>query len=79
MQYKFKANIWAWYDNSHLIGLAWGNLLRDMGLWDFILLMLLCWSHAFGPRKDDERFAQCRAGMEQFVQQWVAGNYTVVY
>ena len=52
--YKFALMTWPWYDEEHKVKNNWEGGLKDEGLFDFQLLLLISDNYKFGPR-DDER------------------------
>ena len=60
LMWHIRANTWFWYDQPHGVKTGLEGFLKDMGWWDFALLLLLGWYCEFGARNDEDRFQQIR-------------------
>ena len=62
----FKMNCWDWMDNSHSSGRSFEGALKDAGLWEMWLLLLISWNLPWGPNDDEYRRNQLDEGMKHF-------------
>ena len=59
-----KLNLWEWSDQSHGGNRSFEGVLRDVGMYDFWLLLLISWNLPWGPDKDESRRNQISQAME---------------
>ena len=60
LMYYFRLNAWVWPDPAHATARAFDMTLKDLGLWDFALLVLIGFNLPHGSDKDESRFNQMR-------------------
>ena len=55
LQHKYGLHVWPWWDEQLTIKSTWETGLRDVKLFDFQLLLLICDNYKQSHNKDDER------------------------
>jgi hypothetical protein len=74
LKYFFNCNLWEWPDPSHCLCRDWDDLLRQLGLWDFLLLKLIDWNALHGDNKDESRYNQLREALSTIYNKYTAAS-----
>ena len=53
LHHHYKMNCWDWLDNNHCNQRSSEGGLRDVGLWEMWLLLLISWNLPWGPSDDE--------------------------
>lgn len=64
--YKYDVNAWVFPDLSHMIKCQFQGVMKAVGLWNFVLLLLITLNLEYGPYTDETRRGQLSACMKWF-------------
>lgn len=68
LQYGFETNIWCWPDPSHACQRSFEGALKDCGVWQYWLLLLISWNLEHGPYSDRHRHNQLQESLKQLLE-----------